>query len=204
MLRNRRSRSPGIAGHDGPEYPTGKIFYRLFRFLTRIDQPDDIATARLMSRRYVDALLLHKEREINIGGLWIITGFKQYQQRIKKHSSSPTTYSLSRKISHLVNAITSFSSFPLVFTFYSGVFISFSAVLYIINLIIRYYLISAPPTGYTSLIASIWLFSGLTIFFLGVQGIYISKIFSEVKERPSTIIRHIYGSPKTIDHQSSP
>jgi putative glycosyltransferase len=51
---------------------------------------------------------------------------------------------------------------------------------------------SSPPSGYTSLIASVWLFAGLTIFFLGVQGIYISKIFSEVKQRPYTIIRQIH------------
>lgn len=181
------------------EQLTGKIFYRIFRLFTRIDQPDNITTARLMSRRYVDALLLHKEREINIGGLWIITGFNQYQRPIKKHSSSPTTYSLSRKINHLVNAITSFSNFPLVFTFYSGAAISLSALLYIMYLIARYYIVSRPPTGYTSLIASIWFFSGLIIFFLGIQGIYISKIFSEVKQRPRTIIRQIYGTSQTAD-----
>jgi putative glycosyltransferase len=51
-----------------------------------------------------------------------------------------------------------------------------------------------PPDGYTSIIASVWLFSGLLIFFLGLQGIYISKIFSEVKQRPYTIVRNVYGS----------
>jgi putative glycosyltransferase len=55
-----------------------------------------------------------------------------------------------------------------------------------------YFFIATPPDGYTSLIASIWLFSGMIIFFIGVQGIYISKLFSEVKQRPYTIVRHIY------------
>ncbi|MGC7986126.1 hypothetical protein ACP3XM_25105, partial [Salmonella enterica] len=67
-----------------------------------------------MTRRYVKSLLLHLEREINIGGLWIITGFKQVAEQVRKHDSSPTTYTLSRKFSHLVNAVTSFSSRPLV------------------------------------------------------------------------------------------
>jgi putative glycosyltransferase len=174
----------------------GSWFYRFFRFLTGINQPDNIVTARLMSRRYVDALLLHKERELNIGGLWIVTGFKQCQQLITKHSSSPTTYSLSRKFSHLVNAVTSFSSLPLVFTFYSGLVISVSAMGYIGYLVIKYLFISSPPDGYTSIIASIWLFSGLIIFFIGVQGIYISKLFSEVKQRPYTIVRHVYKQSK--------
>lgn len=170
----------------------GGAFYRIFRLLTGISQPNNIVTARLMSKRYVEALLMHRERELNIGGLWIITGFKQHSKIVQKLSSSPTTYSLSRKISHLVNAITSFSSLPLVFTFYSGLCISISALCYIAYLVIRYLFISSPPDGYTSIIASIWFFSGLIIFFLGIQGIYISKIFSEVKQRPYTIVRQIY------------
>jgi len=170
---------------------TGSVFYKLFRALTGINQPNNIVTARLMSRQYVQALLSHQERELNIGGLWNITGFKQATQLVRKHSTSPTSYTLSRKVSHLVNAVTSFSSLPLVYTFYTGLLISLSALLFIAYLVIRF-LISSPPSGYTSMIASIWLFSGLIIFFLGVQGIYISKIFSEVKQRPYTIVRQIY------------
>jgi putative glycosyltransferase len=49
-----------------------------------------------------------------------------------------------------------------------------------------------PPDGYTSMIASIWFFSGLVILFLGIQGIYLSKMFIETKNRPYTIIRKIY------------
>ncbi|PHR30082.1 MAG: glycosyl transferase [Desulfotalea sp.] len=171
---------------------TGWIFYRVFRFLTGIAQPDNVLTVRLMTRRYVQALVAHQEREINIGGLWIITGFKQSKQLVRKHATSPTTYSLSKKIGHLVNAVTSFSSLPLVFTFYSGLLITLSAAVYIFYLMFRYFIIAAPPEGYTSIIASIWLFSGLIIFFIGIQGVYIATIFSEVKQRPSTIIRQIY------------
>ena len=174
---------------------TGWIFFRMFRLLTGVPQPDNIVTARLMSRRYVDALLLHKERELNIGGLWIITGFRQSNRAIKKHSTSPTTYSLSRKFGHLVNAVTSFSSLPLVFTFYCGLLISVSALAFIVYLIARYLFIAQPPDGYTSIIASIWLFSGLIVLFIGVQGIYIAKMFVEVKQRPYTIIRDVYRNP---------
>lgn len=180
------------------EKVSGAVFYKLFRLLTGINQPNNIVTARLMSRRYVDALLSHKERELNIGGLWILTGFKQSQQTVNKLSTSPTTYSLPRKFSHLVNSITSFSSLPLVVTFYAGMAISLSALVYIAMLVFRYMFIAAPPDGYTSIIASIWLFSGLIIFFMGIQGIYIAKIFSESKQRPQTIIRHIYRSSNEL------
>ncbi|WP_392891459.1 glycosyltransferase family 2 protein [Pseudomonas migulae] len=174
------------------ERVSGSLFYRAFRLLTGISQPDNIVTARLMTNQYVTELLRHEERELNIGGLWLLTGFDQRSLLIVKKATSPTTYSLRAKLSHLVNAVTSFSSLPLVFTFYVGGIVSLTALIFIAYLIVRYFLGTAPPMGYTSIVASIWLFSGLIIFFMGVQGIYISKIFTEVKRRPYTIIRSIY------------
>ena len=169
----------------------GRIYYKIFRIATGLSQPDDITTARLMSRRYVDALLLHQEREISIGGLWIITGFKQVALEVQKLANSPTSYSFGKKISLFVNSITSFSSLPLVFVFYAGVLITTGALSYVALLVLRYAFYEAPPDGYTSLIASIWFFSGLIILFLGIQGVYIAKIFSEVKQRPNTIVRSV-------------
>jgi putative glycosyltransferase len=174
------------------ERTTGHGFYALFRLLTGVKQPDNIVTARLMTRRYVDALVAHRERELNIGGLWVVTGFCQVSEVVVKQASSPTTYTLARKLSHLINAITSFSSLPLVLTFYLGVAISVTAGLFIVYLLFRYFFVAAPPDGYTSILASIWLFSGLIILVLGIQGIYIAKIFSEVKQRPYTIVRDVH------------
>lgn len=178
------------------EQYTGAFFYKIFRKLTGINQPDNIVTARLMTRRYVHALLGHRERELNIGGLYIITGFKQISTIVYKSSTSPTTYTFSAKIGHFVNAVTSFSSLPLEYIFYSGFLVLITAIFYIAYLLIGYFFISLPPSGYTSLIASIWFFSGLIIFFIGVHGIYLSKIFSEVKQRPYSIIRQIYRRVK--------
>ncbi|MFM8395450.1 MAG: glycosyltransferase family 2 protein [Acidobacteriota bacterium] len=178
------------------ERVSGWLFYRVFRALTGVAQPDNVVTARLMSRRYLDALLAHEERELNIGGLWVTTGFEQARRTVVKHQSSPTTYTWRSKFNLLINAVASFSSRPLVFVFYIGLFISFSASLFIVGLIIQYFFITRPISGYTSVIASIWLFSGLIILFLGIQGIYLAKIFIEVKQRPYSIIRHIYRVEK--------
>lgn len=171
---------------------SGQIFYKTFRFATGIDQPDNIVTARLMTRRYVDALLRHEEHELNIGGLWILTGFAQVPVLVTKHSTSPTTYSWSKKFGHLVNAVTSFSSRPLIFVFYAGLAVFVSALVFIAHLLFQVVFISRPPDGYTSLIASIWLFSGLTILMMGILGIYVAKIYVEVKARPYTIVREVY------------
>ena len=171
---------------------SGTIFYKIFRALSGVKQPDNVVTARLMTARYLSGLLSHREREIYICGLWVITGFKQTSQIVRKHSSSPSTYGLRLKIDLLVNAITAFSVRPLAFTFYSGVLISVSAFSYICYLCLRYFFISSIPSGYTSILVSIWFFSGLIILVLGIQGMYLAKIFSEVKQRPAVIIRRIH------------
>ncbi|MDA9306850.1 glycosyltransferase family 2 protein [Gammaproteobacteria bacterium] len=173
------------------ERMSGYFFYRLFRFFTELDQANNLTTARLMSSRYVQALISHREREINIGGLWVITGFKQCHHEVTKLSTSPSVYTNRHKLDHLMNSITSFSSLPLRFSFYAGVAISFSAFLFI-GYQFYLYIFKTPPEGYVSVIASIWLFSGLIILLNSIQGIYISKIFMEVKQRPQTIIRKIY------------
>lgn len=172
---------------------TGQWFWRLFNLLTGLQLPENITTARLMSRRYVDALLIHREREVFMAGLWHITGFKQVPQMIQKKSLGASTYTLRRKMSLLVNSITSFSNAPLVSIFYLGLFISLTAVIYVGYLFFNWWFVSKPLSGWTSVMASIWLLGGLVMSSIGVVGIYLSKIFSETKQRPYSIVRQIFG-----------
>lgn len=172
---------------------TGRWFYYLFQALTGLALPENIVTARLMTRRYVNALLRHEEREVFMAGLWHITGFDQQPQTVKKSSTSQTTYTFRKKMSVLVNSVTSFSNAPLVGIFYIGVSISFFAVLYIGYLTMHWVFLAKPMSGWTSVMASIWLLGGMVISFIGVVGIYLSKIFSESKQRPYTIVRKVYA-----------
>jgi putative glycosyltransferase len=175
---------------------SGQWFYRFFKALTGLALPENIVTSRLMTKRYVDALLSHQEREVFMAGLWHITGFNQQSQVIKKHSTSKTTYTFRRKMSLLVNSVTSFSNAPLVSIFYIGVMIFLFALAYIAYLVIHWLLLEKPMSGWTSVIASIWVLGGMVISFIGVVGIYLSKIFSETKRRPYTIVRQIYVKKK--------
>ncbi|UZE19670.1 glycosyltransferase family 2 protein [Pseudomonas sp. B21-054] len=172
---------------------SGQWYYRFFKALTGLVLPENIVTARLMTRRYVEALLLHEEREVFMAGLWHITGFDQRPHIIKKHNTSETTYTFRSKMYLLVNSVTSFSNAPLVNIFYIGVSISLFALTYIAYLVTHWLFLSKPLSGWTSVMASIWLLGGMIISFIGVVGIYLSKIFSETKQRPYTIVRHIYA-----------
>ena len=172
---------------------SGQWFYCFFTALTGMDLPVNIVTARLMTRRYVNALLRHEEREVFMAGLWHITGFTQRPQIVKKHSISETTYTFRRKVSLLVNSVTSFSNLPLIGIFYVGVSISAISLIYIAYLVIHLMFLAKPLSGWTSVMASIWLLGGMIISFIGVVGIYLSKIFSETKQRPYTIVRQVYA-----------
>lgn len=171
---------------------TGHTFWAILRVLTRLDMPDDVIVVRLMTRRYVDALVQHQEREVFLAGLWAITGFKQTVRVVKKGSRPETTYTLRRKVSQLINSITSFSNLPLIGIFIMGCVISGFSGLYVVYLVLNWLFSAVPPDGYTSLMASIWLIGGILVLSVGVVGLYLSKIFSEVKQRPYTIIKQIY------------
>ena len=175
---------------------SGAVYYRVFRALTGLSIPSNLITARLMTRRYVAALTSFEERETDIAGLWAITGFHQVAHSVKKHSSSATTYTLARKVNLLINSVTSFSSSPLVAIFYFGVLVSLIAMLFVCYLVIKWVFLEKPLSGWTSVMASIWLLGGLLISFVGILGIYLAKVFSETKRRPNTIVREIYSKSR--------
>lgn len=175
------------------ESVSGNLYYRLFNLLSNIDHPHNIVTARLMSRRYVDALLQYREREMVISCLWVITGFKQVARTVTKLSRGETSYSLARKFSHTTNAITSFSDVPLRIIFYVGLILFVGSMISAVYLVYQRLVTTSPVDGWTSVMVSIWMLGGLTISFVGLIGIYLSKIFSETKQRPSFIVRAVHG-----------
>ncbi len=172
---------------------SGHWYYMLLRKITGLDFPVNETTARLMSRRYVQALLSFEEREMEIGALWFITGFEQHPQSVKKHSTSETTYSFKKKIVLAVNSITSFSNAPLVWIFYLGAALLLMSLVFTTYLAVSRIYDNSPISGWTSLMVSVWLLGGLILSAIGIVGIYLAKVFSETKRRPNSIIRDTYG-----------
>ena len=173
---------------------SGEFFYFLMNKFMKVDIPENMLTSRLMSRRYLDALLLHTETQINFSGLSSITGFNQTKIPLKKVRLRKTSYSLSRKVSVLIDAITSFSSSPLKLIFGTGVVIFTASAIVMLTLMIDWINNGNPTSGWASLILSIWFLGGLNMLSLGVIGIYISKIFMETKRRPRVIISEVFSS----------
>jgi putative glycosyltransferase len=174
------------------EQVTGRVAYRLFDMLLAHPIPRNHITVRLMKRDYVNALLLHREQQTVIGGLWVITGFKQVGLAVNKLASGRTTYSSWRRWLLLLDTITSFSETPLVAIFYLGMGISGFSALVGVALLIHKLIFRGAVEGWVSVMLSVWLLGGVLIFCIGVIGIYISKIFIETKNRPYTIVRRVH------------
>jgi len=178
---------------------SGAIFYRLINFLSDWSVPTNVTTVRLMKRHYVENLLKFSDNEIFFIGICVLTGFNQKPVPIDKHDKHSSTYTIRKKVVNLVNAVTSFSSRPLAYIFYTGSFVIVLALAYSVYILYRKLFLGVPVPGYTSILISVWFFGGVTIFALGLIGMYIAKIFSETKNRPYTIIKKVYGNKAVTD-----
>ena len=176
------------------ERMSGALFYRVFNKLLTHPFPPNIVTARLMTRRYVDALVQHRDQEVSLAGLCTITGFEQQPLMVDKGTRGDTSYGLRRRISAFVTAITSFSNRPLLYIFQLGVGVILLSIVAGIVLMYQSMTGRIGVPGWASIMVSIWFLGGVMIFCVGVLGIYLAKVFTETKDRPYTIIRRIYGA----------
>ena len=177
------------------ERVSGAVFYKSFNALLEHPIPENAVTARLMTRRYVDSLVQHRDREMTMAPLWAMTGYEQAPVTVEKRSRRETSYSVRHRVAALVDNITSFSNRPLVYIFYLGSFIMLVSACAAAVLIWKTQHGEVGVPGWPTLIVSIWFLGGIMIFCLGVIGVYLSKIFIETKDRPYTIVRADY------DHQ---
>ena len=171
---------------------SGNLAYNIINYLSGEKMPVNYSFSRIMTRRYVKSLLEYTERELYIGGLWYLAGYKQLSIPIVKEHKGSTTYSLEKKISLLVTSIVSFSAKPLYLIFLTGSIIFSISVVILFSLLFRKLFYNYVFQGWTSIMVSLWFLGGLIILFIGIIGIYLSKVYSESKNRPYTTIRHIY------------
>ena len=174
------------------EKTSGRFFYLLLNSISRVKIPVSAITARVMSRKYVDALLLYKDKELFMAGIWQLAGFNQQQLLVSKRDKGHSGYKFRNKVSMAMSAITSFSTAPLKAISYFGIATSSLAIGVVFYLLYGWLFLERAISGWTSLVTSIWLLGGLNSLFLGIVGLYVSRIFLEVKDRPTYVVRRIY------------
>jgi len=190
----------GVQSHKkkrGPIYRMGRgFFFRAMRLLSGAKFRENALNARLMSRRYVDAVLQFREREIFIDGIFEMCGFSQMPVSVVKYDRSPTNYTLPRLLSMAINGITSFSTRPLIGIAVMGVVVCALAFAYTAVIVFQKLVFGVPVEGWPSTMAAILIIGGMNILANGIIAVYLAKVFYEVKQRPLAVVREVYRAPQ--------
>lgn len=167
---------------------SAEAFYKLMK---RVD--DEIifnhADFRMMSNRAVKALMAYPERNLFLRGIVRQLGFQEgyvYYDR-KAREAGDSKYPLKKMIAFSVDGITSFSVAPLRFITCMGIIMTFMAFVFIIYALVRN-LEGETIQGWTSLLVSLWFIGGIVTTSIGITGLYVGKIYIEVKHRPRYFI----------------
>jgi putative glycosyltransferase len=164
----------------------GAVFYWLLGLISRERIPHQV-WSRLMTRRYVDAVLSFSEYHLFWSGIFQTVGFKQAAVAVKRTKTGATSYNYAKKIDLALAAVTSFSTGPLQLIFISGILVSILSLVGAIVLIYQYLRGGLVP-GWASIVLSILFMGGVTNLSIGLIGVYIGRIYMQSKNRPHFLI----------------
>jgi putative glycosyltransferase len=171
------------------------LFWRLLNVGSTVRIPADQMTCRLMTRRYLDALLRVGDRVLYLGGVFPWIGFEHRPLALTKSprpDRRPSSYGLRRKLGQAVDSLTSFTAAPLTLYFGLGLAIWAGSIVFGLSLLARKLIDpESVLSGFTSLMFSVWFLGGLIVLGIGLLGQYVAKIFAEVKDRPRYIVRGV-------------
>ena len=192
IRRSREGSRPTVLGYN--------LFYRLLSRISQIEVPKDSGDFCLMDRNAVDAINRLPEKNRFVRGLRAWYGGKQvgipYDRPAR--AAGITRYSFGKLLNLAVDGILSFSVLPLRFIFWLGLGSSMVALLglvfFLLHRIIGFRIFGHTPAevpGFTSLILSSLLASGVQLLSIGILGEYLGRIYLEVKNRPEYVISRL-------------
>jgi putative glycosyltransferase len=178
-------------------------YYRVHSWLCDEAIPENLMTVRLMSRRYVDALLSHPEVDFVISGLWARAGFEQVAVAVEKRRKPHSCYTFSRKLTLLARLATTVSVKPLFVVFAACAALFGLCALAAVAALVAC-LLGGASAGGALLLASVWLVGGATLLCQGVIAAYLARVYLEVKRRPATIVRNVHEPLRGTRHEQLP
>jgi len=170
-------------------------FFRVLSWLTGVQQDHTTSNFGAYSRKVIDVINAMPERErcfplmVKWAGFSSVSVPTRHAARMHGNSS----YSFKRLVQLGVGIILSYSDKPLRLVVRLGLLFSAIAFLMTVVSIFRYMHGDTQVAGFTSIIASIWLFGGMTIFCIGILGLYLGRLFVDAKGRPYYIIADHIG-----------
>ncbi len=167
-----------------------KSFYRILKKISYINIPLDSGDFSLMSRRVVDVMNAMPEESRYLRGMRSWVGFRQigitYEREARQAGESK--YSLKLLLRLAYNGVFNFSEFPIKIIKRISYFAIGISLIYFFLTLYKRFILQEVPEGFTALLFTIIFFSGIQLFFLGILGEYILRIFFQVKGRPLFIV----------------
>jgi dolichol-phosphate mannosyltransferase len=183
-----------------------KLFYRLFRHLSDTDAPLDSGDFRLVSRRVLDAFSRMQEQQPYVRGLVSWIGFNQTGVEYTRppRAAGETKYPFRKLLRLATDGIFSFSDRPLRYAVRIGMGVATLSVLGLVWVLIDKLTGGVQVPGWASIAFALFFFGGLQLFFLGVVGAYLARVYEEVKARPRYIVRDVWEADEPVREGADP
>lgn len=181
---------------------TASFFYRLIFRITDVDIPLDAGDFRLMDKKVITVMQGMREKHRFLRGMSAWVGFRQVGVSYKRQPryAGETKYPLSQMIKLALNAVTSFSYFPLQLATYLGFIAAGVSVLGILVVAILRLTTGSALLGQATTLIIVLFLGGVQLISLGIIGEYIGRIYDEMKNRPLYIVAE---EPKEFDDKVS-
>ena len=168
-----------------------RLFYKLINKMTSIEMVDGARDYVFMKRIVADAIISLKEYNRYTKGLFSFVGFnvKWIEYKNVQRVAGETKWSFWKLTKYALEAITAFSTTPLILASFIGILFCIISFLLILVIIGKTIIFGDPTSGWPSLVCIIFMLSGIQLFFLGIIGQYLAKTYLEVKQRPIYIIK---------------
>lgn len=172
-----------------------KTFIKLLNKLSDYKLDYNTCMFRIMSRRTVEEILKFREREPVLTGIISLIGFPAAKVIVTsgKRKVGKTKYNFLRQVNLSVSFLLSFSTKPLRICSICGFFTSCLSFVYLLIVIIQKTLFNIDVLGWPTLVSLITFLGGIQLFFIGIIGEYIGRIFMETKNRPLYIVQKKIG-----------
>jgi glycosyltransferase involved in cell wall biosynthesis len=168
-------------------------FYRVIGKLSELNLPEGSGDFALLSRRVVDRMCALPERHRYLRGLRTWVGYKQTGITVERDArhSGVSKYSLWKLFQLAFDGIFSFSVKPLRAATFLGFLTITASLAFVAFAIFAHLFLGRSPEGFTSLITATTFFTGVQLFFLGVIGEYVGRIYEQVKLRPMYVVDRV-------------
>ncbi|MDP2415507.1 glycosyltransferase family 2 protein [Daejeonella sp.] len=169
---------------------TSKLFYSTINSLSDVEIEPGSADFRLLDKKVVSVMKKFHENEPFLRGLIKWIGFRQVSIEYypNQRTLGESKYHFKKMISFALQGVTSFSVRPLYVAIYLGFAFTICSILYLPYILYAIYT-GKEVSGWASILMTIVFFGGLQLMILGIIGIYVGKMFMQVKERPNYVIR---------------